>query len=106
MTKNMAEIISHVLMHYCVKHDRTVRERQGLSLYFIPHNIAKTKEKPILEPHKCIDTLIPIKKAALMSHFLFFHYFKEYATEHTEAIYQISQNFLLDLSNKLLSYIL
>lgn len=82
------------------------RGKVFLFLYFIPHNIAKTKEKPILEPHKCIDTLIPIKKAALMSHFLFFHYFKEYATEHTEAIYQISQNFLLDLSNKLLSYIL
>lgn len=40
--------------------------------------------------------LIPMKKQKqLTSHFLFFHYFKEYATEHTEVLYQISQNFLL-----------
>lgn len=47
MTKNKAEIVSHVLMRYCVKHDKTVRERQGLFLSlidFIPHNTAKKKE--------------------------------------------------------------
>lgn len=35
------------------------------------------------------------QKASLTSHFLFFHYFKEYATEHVELLYQIPQNFLL-----------
>lgn len=63
-----------------------------LLIDFIPYS--QKEEEHTLEPHKCIHINSYQKKASFTSHFLFFHYFKEYATEYAELLYQIRECFI------------